>query len=626
MGDLEAGELEKARGRERLPSKVTSALQLSFSSVSYTATVSRSAAAMTGSMHGDFRILKDISGIIFGGQLVALIGPSGAGKTSLLDILANRVTNCSAGKSVQGEVRLNGKLMDHDTFTSHCAYVPQEDRLWSALTVTESMVFAAQMYRPEMAAADIDAMVETTITELGLVEAKDTKVGNVLLKGLSGGQKRRLSIGIELMARREVLFLDEPTSGLDAASASQIMALLKKLADSKQMIIVTSIHQPSTQVFQSFDHVMILSQGRTAYMGPAHEAMAYFELLGHSPTALVNPADFLLEVVNADFTNKDKIAQVLDAWALSPQANTIANTIEKTGANTIPLAIQHRGWWDSLSIVSLAKRQLLNYRRDPASYSLRLLLNGFMSIFLGSVYYKIGSDQSDILDRTFLVLWMNAFFSYMNMTALPAFKTEADAVTKEFANGQYPVWQYCASTAAIQIPFVAVSSLLSVTGAYWITGMNDDTGRFLLFAIVMFALLYTVESLAMLLGSLIENGVLALATFASILSQLFIFNGFFISVGSMPPFWIWMYYISPFRYSFEAMIKVVFLGQTLNPCLPNQPCFGATGEEVLETLSSGGGQDLNDTNVGGWIGALFGIAAFLRVVHFFILKSKTVGG
>ncbi|CAN0170684.1 unnamed protein product, partial [Ectocarpus sp. 12 AP-2014] len=584
-----------------------------FRDVRYSVEVSKMKASLMGGEAGVKRILRGVSGAVESGQILAIIGSSGAGKTSLLDVLVGKISAGTKGLDVTGDVTVNGQAMSKSFFLENAAYVPQEDRLWSALTVRENLTFACKMYSPMMSRGECNKRVDKVLASLGLEGCQHTKVGNVFLKGTSGGQKRRTSIGVELVLQRKILFLDEPTSGLDAASASEIMDLLRRLASDTGMIIISSVHQPSSRVFNSFDQVILLTMGQTAYFGPAVDSLDHFARLGHEPKGLVNPADYLLEITNSDFSDTNAVQRLADAWKETPACQVLNARLHAPASP--PLAEGSKASWLSafLQLRALVVRASMNSLRDPAVYALRLVLYVFMSFFLGSVYYRVENTQEDILNRAFLIIWINAFNSYMDMAAIPVFHLEKEAVVKE--NGQYAVASFCIANAVVQAPFVLLIALCCSTPAYWITDMNDDPVRYLQFVVVMFLLLFVVESLAQLVGVLVKNFVLGIAVFSSLLSMFFVFNGFFVDPNNMPDFWLWLYWISPLRYSWESMVKIVFDGQTYGGFDSCVTCYGRTGEQASTTYSlSNGGTNFNDVSIAAWCCTLVGLSLVWRVV------------
>ncbi|CAN0100436.1 unnamed protein product [Scytosiphon promiscuus] len=406
-------------------------VELRFQNIHYSLGVSKTKAFLMGGKPGVKHILKNVSGAVASGQILAIIGSSGAGKTSLLNVLVGKTSGDTKGVDITGDVTVNGKALSKAFFLDNAAYVPQEDHLWSALTVRESLMYACTMYSPSMSGAECSKRVDEALASLGLEACQHTKVGSVFIKGISGGQKRRTSIGLELVVQRKILFLDEPTSGLDATSASEIMALLRRLASETGVIIITSVHQPSSRVFENFDQVILLTMGRTAYFGPAVDGLEHFRRLGHEPTGLVNPAEYLLEITNSDFSDAADVKRLTELWSESPACEALNKRLQ---APFLPPVTSGRntGCMDSVRrLGQLVSRASLSSIRDPAAYALRLVLYVGMSLFLGNVYSRLENTQEDVLERAFFILWINAFNPYMDLAALPLFGQEKSVVMKE---------------------------------------------------------------------------------------------------------------------------------------------------------------------------------------------------
>jgi ABC-type multidrug transport system ATPase subunit len=275
----------------------------------------------SGDLHsrndGWIPILNGVSDEIRGGSLLAIMGPSGSGKSTLLSLLTLMPNN---GRST-GAVTLNGERVDAQMLRNFCSFVPQDDHLWPFLTCRETLCFAADFYL-STSYAERQAEVDRLIKVLGLEKCANTLCGNQFIKGLSGGQKRRLSLALGLIKKPLVLFLDEPTSGLDSASASWIMSFLKDYVTQEGIVVICTIHQPSTAIFKQFDSTMLLSGGRVAYVGPAMDATAYFKDTFNADVPKdFSPAEFLLEYINSDFGDakkKEEVKQILDTWSSKP--------------------------------------------------------------------------------------------------------------------------------------------------------------------------------------------------------------------------------------------------------------------------------------------------------------------
>ncbi|KAL8563937.1 hypothetical protein ACOMHN_059367 [Nucella lapillus] len=242
------------------------------------------------------RILNNVDAVFKPG-MNAILGPTGSGKSSLLDVLAGRKE--PAGLS--GDLLINGGPLPHN-FKCLFGYVVQDDVVMGTLTVRENFQFSAALRLPSSVTQKVrDARVDQIIYELGLGECADTKVGNEFIRGVSGGERKRCNIGMELITQPSVLFLDEPTTGLDASTANAVMLLLQRLAK-KGRTIVFSIHQPRYSIYRLFDSIVLLAGGEMVYHGSSSQALDYFESIGHMCEAHNNPPDFFLDVINGDST------------------------------------------------------------------------------------------------------------------------------------------------------------------------------------------------------------------------------------------------------------------------------------------------------------------------------------
>jgi ABC-type multidrug transport system ATPase subunit len=238
-------------------------------------------------------VLNGVSGVVRPGELLAMLGPSGSGKTTLLTALAGRLP----GK-VSGTITYNGQAFS-SSMKRKTGFVPQDDVLYPHLTVLETLTYAALLRLPkELSKQEKIEQAEMLIMELGLTRCRNGIVGGTLLRGVSGGERKRVSIGQEMLVNPSLLLLDEPTSGLDSTTAQRIVATLRGLARGGRTVI-TTIHQPSSRLFRMFDKVVVLSDGYPIYSGQAPRVMDYFASLDYVPGFnFVNPADFLLDLAN----------------------------------------------------------------------------------------------------------------------------------------------------------------------------------------------------------------------------------------------------------------------------------------------------------------------------------------
>lgn len=242
-------------------------------------------------------ILNGITGMVSPGEILAILGPSGSGKSTLLNALAGRLH----GHGLTGTILANGSKLSRPVL-KRTGFVTQDDVLYPHLTVRETLIFCSLLRLPRtLSRKEKVLIVESVITELGLVKCQNTIIGNSFIRGVSGGERKRVSIAHEMLINPSLLILDEPTSGLDSTAAHRLVKTLGTLAQ-KGKTVVTSMHQPSSRVYQMFDAVLVLTEGHGLYFGKGSEAMSYFEAVGFIPSFPMNPADFLLDLANGTST------------------------------------------------------------------------------------------------------------------------------------------------------------------------------------------------------------------------------------------------------------------------------------------------------------------------------------
>eukprot|EP00962_Isochrysis_galbana_P038088 scaffold13456_cov115-Isochrysis_galbana.AAC.6 len=342
-------------------------------------------------------LISDVTASVSSGELLAILGPSGAGKTVLLNMLT-----LEAGTGTPfGHMTLNGQQLTWPMYRKYSAYVPREDTLWATLTARQHLEHAFSLYRPEVpAGAKRGVAIDELLDATGLTSAQHTRAGNALFKGLSGGQKRRLALAIVLVKEPKVLILDEPTSGLDSAAASAIMKFLRDLAQSKGLCIIATIHQPSAAVYSHFSKTLILAKGRTAYYGPAELMTEHFDSLGHHAQESTNPAEFVLDLVCPPADRENVVDKVLNAWADAP-AHVVSpiSTVEPPKGN-----IRTASFGTQLTM--LLKRNLMLLVRDPMLYSARCVVLSLIVSFFGIIYLEQRNQtQENVMIRFFYIFW-----------------------------------------------------------------------------------------------------------------------------------------------------------------------------------------------------------------------------
>lgn len=341
-------------------------------------------------------ILQNISLDVPAGRLMAIIGGSGSGKTTLLNMLARRMS--ANNLDVEGQVLFNG-LNSIDNVKN--AYVLQQDVLQPKLTCRETLLYAAELRLPKlMSKEERRAKVEEVILELGLKECADTRVGDSAHKGLSGGEQRRLSIGIQLIGNPSVIFLDEPTTGLDANSAYLLVKTCHELA-ARGRTLIMSLHQPRSDIFFLFDDITILTGGQAVYSGAVNNVVQYFGNLGYSFPKHVNPADHLIDLSIVDSrsdekerASKSRVDALIQAWKdyqqFGPPMVAQVNPNKK-------LLLESKAPW-TREVYALTRRSLTITYRDPVGFLGLICEAVLMGLLVGLIFYKSldGGTQAGI--------------------------------------------------------------------------------------------------------------------------------------------------------------------------------------------------------------------------------------
>ncbi|KAI9282306.1 ABC-2 type transporter-domain-containing protein [Sporodiniella umbellata] len=507
---------------------------------------------------GQRTLLSEVSGLVRPGHLTALMGSSGAGKTTLLDVLSHRKT---LGQ-ISGRLYLNNEMLMKD-FERVTGYCEQNDVHQPTATVREALRFSAYLRQPpEVSQADKDAYVEHILDLLEMKDIADAQVGSIESGfGISTEERKRLTIGVELVGKPQLLFLDEPTSGLDSQSSYNIIRFVRKLADSGWPVLCT-IHQPSAILFEQFDHLLLLVRGgRTAYYGEigqdASTMIRYFESNG-GPRCLpdANPAEYILDCVGAGTAGKPK-ADWAQIWQASDQAKRLERELETIHQEadqhpTRPARIYSTPYLYQFKLVM--KRMTLAYWRSP-SYNLGRLTNVVLTAFIiGFTYYRIGNSVSDLLSKVFALF--GSFIMAMTLVILsqPKFMLERQFFRREYASRYYHWLPWGIAVILVEIPYIFFFSICFTLCFYWTTGMNSAASAIGYFYLLFTALVFWAVTFGFAIGAFLETTLTAGVLNPLLLSILILFAGLMQSPDQMPGFWrTWMYKIDPFHYYIEGL-------------------------------------------------------------------------
>ncbi|KAI8993723.1 ABC-2 type transporter-domain-containing protein [Pilobolus umbonatus] len=507
---------------------------------------------------GELQLLNNINGIVRPGHLTALMGSSGAGKTTLLDVLARRKT---IGK-VEGRVYLNNEVLMND-FERITGYCEQMDIHQPAVTVREALRFSAYLRQPaEVSKEEKDRYVETIIELLEMEDLADAQIGQVERgTGISIEERKRLTIGMELVGKPKLLFLDEPTSGLDAQSSYNIIRFIRKLSLAGWPVLCT-IHQPSAILFEHFDHLILLVRGgKTAYhgeIGPNSRTMIdYFERNGGPacpPDA--NPAEYILECVGAGTAGKVTVDWA-DAWNKSNENAALIEELEYIHAHAdLNPARKAHTYATSLGtqFKLVYKRMALAYWRSPEYNVGRLFNVTFTSLITGFTFWKLGASSSDILNRIFALFGTFIMAMTLIILAQPKFLTERMFFRREYASRYYSWLPWGISAILVELPYIIFFSAFYMFGFYWTSGMNNTSEATGYFYILFTLLVFWAVTLGFIIAAVSESPLTAAVINPLVISLLILFAGLMQAPSEMPAFWrSWMYWIDPFHYYIEGL-------------------------------------------------------------------------
>ncbi|XP_031379625.1 ABC transporter G family member 11-like isoform X2 [Punica granatum] len=488
-------------------------------------------------------ILRGLTGYAKPGQVLAIMGPSGSGKSTLLDALAGRLDS----KARQtGQILVNGRKQPLAYGTS--AYVTQEDVLTWTLTVREAVYCSAELQLPDsIPLSEKRERAEATIKEMGLHDAMDTRIGGWGTKGLSNGQKRRVSICMEILTRPRLLLLDEPTSGLDSAASYYVMKRIVDLAKHNNMVVIASVHQPNSDVFGLFEDLCLLSLGSMVYFGPSSEAREFFSGNGFPCPSHQNPLDHYLRTINTDFdedidsrfggqfcSTEEVITVLIRSYKSSVSYTEVRrqiSEIKRRGGDPLEKGNQ-AGFYTQCGIIM--RRSFVNMCRDPGYYWLRLVIYIALGLGLGTVFYDIGSDYSSIQARGSMLMFVASFLTILAIGGFPSFVEDMKVFERERLNGHYGSAAFVLGNTLSSMPFLLVISLIPSAITYFLVGLQQNIGHFMYFALTLFACMMLVESLMMIVASLMPNFLMALITGAGIQGLMILSGGFFRLPNDLP--------------------------------------------------------------------------------------------
>jgi ABC-type multidrug transport system ATPase subunit len=545
---------------------------------------------------GQKTILHGITGTSQKGLVMAIMGPSGSGKSTLLNILAggnSQISNCR----VSGLIQVDSQARDQ-WFHKIAAHVPQEDNQVPTLTVRECIMYSAMLRLPwHWDKKTKTSHVDQVLKELGLKHVSHSQVGGShSIRGVSGGERRRVSIGMELVTSPKILFLDEPTSGLDSYTAASIMSTLTRLARNGRMVFL-SLHQPSEAVFKELDKVLLLAKGHTVYCGDTAGISSHFSDLGFPCPPNSNIADHILEVVSKSESCVQLISKSCSRGSKDEKA-TVQIRIDRTSLSDQPGEESERVTMDIVPITRRRSKQafevdmtpgtkavldlsptrkgnlvaadshqpldrelvILFWRtwtdiwRHPALLKLHVAVSVLVGAACAVIFQNVPNDLAGMQNRAGCIFFTLTFFAFSSLTSIDLFIAERSVFTREIQGSYYRVGTYFFAKATLDglllrvLPAVLYSLIV-----YWSIGLRTSMSHSLVFFATLALFNLSAGSLSMVIATVSPTaGFASLATIVVLLIGL-LFGGFLANADALPPWLAWMQYLSIFYYGFEIL-------------------------------------------------------------------------
>ncbi|KAK6944154.1 ABC transporter-like, ATP-binding domain [Dillenia turbinata] len=537
-------------------------------------------------------ILNGITGAVSPGEVLALMGPSGSGKTTLLSLLGGRLNHPTPG----GLITYNDQPYSK-SLKSRIGFVTQDDVLFPHLTVRETLTYVALLRLPKtLTKQQKEERAMDVIYELGLERCQDTMIGGSFVRGVSGGERKRVCIGNEIIINPSILLLDEPTSGLDSTTALRIVQMLHDIAEVGKTVI-TTIHQPSSRLFHKFDKLILLGKGSLLYFGKASEAMVYFSSIGCNPLISMNPAEFLLDLANGNINDvslpteledkaqmensgtetrngKPSPAVVLevrhfedDYYLVEAYETRLAEKEKKRLMVPIPMDEELKSkvscpkrnwgasWCEQYSI--LFRRGLKERRHDYLSW-LRVTQVLSTAVILGLLWWHSNCNGPKVLqDQAGLLFFIAVFWGFFPVfTAIFMFPQERAMLGKERAADMYRLSAYFVARTTSDLPLDLLLPILFLLVVYFMAGLRLSAGPFFLSMLTVFLCIIAAQGLGLAIGATLMDLKQA-TTLASVTVMTFMLSGGFF-VERVPVFVAWIRHLSFNYHTYKLLLKVQY--------------------------------------------------------------------
>jgi len=578
------------------------------------------------------QVLHSVTGVVNPGEVVAIMGPSGSGKTTFISLLAGR-----NHARHTGDILYNQEHKPTDKAFKRClGYVTQEDTMYEGLTVFETLYYTAVLRLPRaMTDKEKRDRVHIIMECLGITKVKDSIIGGFRVgrRGISGGEKKRVAVGQELLYNPSVILLDEPTSGLDSTTALNLIHTLHTLAQAGNRTIVTTIHQPSSRIYQMLDKLLLFGLGHMLYYGDASVACEYFAKIGYAMPYGMNPADYFLDIasgwsgevedtgnIQAGDPELKTLLSAIEAVPYSRESshkfNSMMNSIRTeheafglkwgNSKRDMKVAAAKEGprFWTQIYVIAIRS---LKDRRFERFSSDSMMTVFFMAFLCGFLWWQSGVSSSletfyGSLDVTAILFFIVTFLSFnILFSSIFTFPNEKTMLMKERSSGMYPISAFFIGRTLADLPLDTFIPVVVTTIIYIMVGLKATAGAYLLTIVVVLLTCYTAGSLGLLIGAWFLNLKRAQSAATVIMLTIMLTGGFLVRDI---PIWIsWVQYLSYILYAWNSLVSIHLKGR-----IPDCDASGPDSSICQGTMLS----DIEFNDIGFDIGILAVMLVVLR--------------
>lgn len=568
------------------------------------------------------QILNNITANFQANKVNVIMGPSGSGKTTLLNLISNRLPKTTRFKT-NGQVKINGDQEIKITELSKIAgYVTQHDTsLIPHLTIRETFYYQALLRIPHLEHDKIPMTINKLIRQMGLLDCADTLIGHEYMKGISGGEKRRVSIGIQLLSKPKVLFLDEPTSGLDSTTSTAILGLLDKLTKENGTTIITTIHQPNNSMYEKFGSLLLLARGGfVVYNGDSHDIESYLKTINlQNPSESNSITDYILDIVTQGFdedkqTSELRINHLIQEWRLrgnSQLCDSQGGELRKELIDVKQFKLQKLPFW--IRFVTIFKRQLLSSLRSRDAFVTRATQVIMLGIVHALFFAPLKNDKAGLDNRLGLIQEVLNFYFIGLINNFAIFPIERDVFYHEFKDGVYSNFEFQICYFIIESLIEIITCLIFAIFIVFIIGLPRTAGMYFSMFFSCFVAINCGESLGIMINCIFDHLGLAINLLASLMTVA-IFMGGTMSLY-MPILFKALNYINPLKYAVGICAELSFDGQIFECPQGDSDCALGTGTQVLQYYGL-------SSYLPGYFGGLLTCLIVYRIVALMICEVK----